>query len=115
MGALGRHGPAAGGHPGAAPPGLPGPRLERLGGLARGGGGGPKPAERTAPTPPAGETRAPTAAAPGAAWADGGAGGRLSQIASGVGHHLWAAAARAWREVEEIWADAQRLQHSGPR
>jgi hypothetical protein len=53
--------------------------------------------------------------APRAARADGGTGARLSQIASGVGHHLRAAAARAWAEVEEIWADAQRLQHSGPR
>jgi hypothetical protein len=32
-----------------------------------------------------------------------------------VGSRLRAAAARAWREVEEIWVDAQRLQHGGPR
>ena len=65
--------------------------------------------------PSAGKTRAPTAAAPEAARADSSSGARLSQIASGVGYRLRAAAARAWREVEEIWVDAQRLQHGGPR
>jgi hypothetical protein len=75
----------------------------------------PKPTERGAPASLAGETGSPAAAAPGAARAAGGAGARLSQIASGVGHRLRAAAAGAWEEVEEIWADAQRLQHSRPR
>jgi hypothetical protein len=32
-----------------------------------------------------------------------------------VGYRLRAAAARARREVEEIWVDARRLQHGGPR
>jgi hypothetical protein len=75
----------------------------------------PNQTERGAAASLAGQTVAPTAAAPGAARADGGAGARLSQIASGAGHHLRAAAVRAWTEVEEIWADARRLQHSGPR
>ena len=74
-----------------------------------------KQAERGTPVPPVGETRAPTAAAQGAARATGDAGARLSQIASGMGRRLQVVAARAWEEVEEIWADAQRLRHSRSR
>ena len=100
--------------PAPPPAGRGGPagRPERTTGLGR---DVPNQTERGAPAPLAGETGATTAAAPGAARANGGAGARLSQIASGVGYRLRAAAARAWEEVEEIWADAQRLQRSGSR
>ena len=100
--------------PAPPPAGRGGPagRPERTTGLGR---GAPKPTERGVPAPPAGKTRAPTAAEPEAARADSSSGARLSQIASGVGYRLRAAAACAWREVEEIWVDAQRLRHGGPR